>query len=198
MRHWLKPKEIEYFRSQVVSYNEIDHRNSDWKCDLNDLFLNYGFKNLGNGKYGSVYGNSKYQYVLKIFMKDSAYLKWISFSLKNQDNPYVPKIRGKVVKITPLFYAIRLEKLTPTVELTKSFDREYSKWSCDNSYQTEDINLNKILKYFENHRKLLDIHSGNVMMRNDQPVITDPFYNWFDKKTKTYTMDPNNIDDCVF
>jgi len=166
---------------------------------LNDVMAAYGFEKLGAGKYASVFGNKRYPYVIKVFMKDSAYLRWISFCLKNRNNKYVPKIRGKVVKLTPLVYAIRLEKLEPTI-LSGEFAQHYNQWMGDSNFVSDDKDIQDILDHFDKNRKLLDLHSENVMQRkNGQLVVIDPYYNWFNKHKKMdYTIDPHEVDTSVF
>lgn len=194
------PADIAKFKKSVAGFDKVDTRDNSWSYDLPQLMGKYGFKTLGSGKYGFVFGNPSYPYVLKIFMKDSAYLKWIEFCKKNQSNPYIPKIRGKVVKITPMFYAIRLEKLTPYSHGGGTqFNKDYSAWKADKLYKSSDKNIQDILDYFSIHKDLLDLHGENMMMRKNQLVIIDPFYNWFGKKNpKGYTIDPDDINPNLF
>jgi hypothetical protein len=202
-----KPAAIDTFKKSVAGIDKVDTRNTSWNKQLPDLMSKFGFKLLGSGKYASVFGNPKYEYVLKVFMKDSAYLKWIEFAQKNKDNPYVPKVRGKVIKITPMFYAIRLEKLTPYSQRPSlspkttgpSFMQDYYKWQDDKNHKSNDPNVQSILDYFQKHKALLDLHGENMMMRGSQLVIIDPFYNWFNKtKPMDYTIDPDDINPDIF
>lgn len=193
-----KPTQLKSFRQHVKDVTKVDARSKDWADTLPDLMAQHGFKLLGAGKYASVFGNPKYPYVIKVFMKDSAYLKWIQFALKNRNNPYVPKVKGKVVKISPVIYAIRLEKLEPG-SLSGPFAEAYSKWRRDPNFKSDDKNIQDILDYFAKYKDLLDLHGENVMMRGNQLVVIDPFYNWFNKKNyMDYTLDPNDIDPSLF
>jgi hypothetical protein len=193
-----KPKEIGDFKKAVSKFNTVDVRDQSWSMTLPAAMKKYGFSLLGSGKYASVYGNPKYDYVLKVFMKDSAYLKWIEFVQKNKGNPYVPKVKGKVVKITPTFYAIRLEKLSKFTS-GGQFMKDFSAWQKDNSFKSSDQNIQDILDYFGKHKKLLDLHGENMMMRGNQLVIIDPFYNWFGKYNPgKYTIDPDDINPEIF
>ncbi len=201
-----KPVEIDKFKKSVSDIKTVDTRAS-WNNDLHKLMEKHGFKLLGSGKYASVFGNPKYQYVLKVFMKDSAYLKWVSFVQANKENPYVPKIRGKVLKITPIIYAIRLEKLSPYSEMPSlspkttgpQFMRDYRKWQDDKNFKSSDKNIQDILDHFTINKALLDLHSENMMMRGDQLVIVDPYYNFFNKSKKMdYTIDTDDIDPGLF
>lgn len=198
-----KPKEIDQFRKKVAHIDKVDTRDPSWMDSLHNLMKRRGFDLLGSGKYASVYGNANYRYVIKVFMKDSAYLRWVRFAMENKDNPYVPKIRGKVIKITPLIYAIRLEKLQPAYSMSGPFADAYYKWKKDRSYTSGDPHIDEILEYFGANARLLDLHNENVMYRgsgaNKQLVIVDPFYNWFNKhRPGDYTIDPDDFDKSVF
>jgi hypothetical protein len=132
-------------------------------------------------------------------MKDAAYQRWLDFALKNKNNPYVPKIRGKVVKITDVIYAIRMEKLTPYTSNSDPFMSEYSEWKKNKNYKSNDSNIQSVLDHFAKNKSLLDLHGENMMMRNKQLVIIDPYYNWFGKKEPgKYMIDPNEINKDLF
>jgi len=198
-----KPKELDKFRKSVKGFNKVDTRKSGWKITLDDMFSNYGFKRLGAGKYASVYGHPKYPYVVKVFQKDAAFLRWVKFAQENRKNPYVPKIRGRVTKINKMFFVLRMEKLTPydwgSKLWTHKFMRDYDDWTHDKGTKSDDKNIQDILDCFAKNEKLLDIHGENVMLRGKQLVIIDPFYNWFGKKAPgEYSIDPDEIDPSVF
>lgn len=193
------PKEIGIFRSKVKNIKQVDTRNSSWQITLPELFREYGFKELGSGKYGVVFENPKYPYIIKVFMKDAAYERWISFCLKNQSNPYIPKIRGKVIKINDMFRAIRIEKLKFGNFYETDFYVDFQEFLRDNSYLPIDVNRKQIFEHFKKNKNLLDLHGENVMFRGKQLVIIDPYYNWFNKhKAMDYTIDPNEIDQSIF
>ena len=193
-----KPAEINKFKSDAAGLTGVDTRDNSWRMNLNDYMQQHGFSKYGSGKYASVYGNPEYPYAIKIFQKDSAYFRWLKFSLENRNNPYVPKIKGKVIRITPLVFAIRLEKLSPG-GMNDEFEQEYESWLSDPNYKTSDPNLQQVFDFFEINRKLMDLHSQNYMMRGNQVVIIDPFYNWFGKyEPGKYTIDPNEVDPSIF
>lgn len=191
-----KPKELGQFKKAVSGITSVDSRSQAWQGTLPQLMKKFGFSQLGSGKYGAVFGNPSYPYVIKVFMKDSAYMRWISFVMKNKDNPYVPKIKGKVLKITPIFYAIRLEKLKPFAG-SGPFWNEYRKWSSDNNYRSEDPHVQEILGYFKQNKRLIDLHGDNMMMRGTTDIVIDPFYNWY-KPGTGYTIDPDEVDPTIF
>lgn len=196
-----KPKQLKKLRQTLKKkVTDVDARDPSWQFTLNDIMAAYDFKKLGAGKYASVFGNKKYPYVIKVFMKDSAYIRWISFCLKNKTNPYVPKIKGKVVKVTDLVYAIRLEKLEPFSRVQGSeFMSHYYKWQNDPKYKSGDKDLDSVFEHFSKNKKLLDLHGENLMMRGKQVVVIDPYYNWFNKhKPMDYTIDPHEVDISIF
>lgn len=196
-----KPKELSQFRKGVAHINKVDTRDQSWQYSLPELMAAHGFNKLGSGKYASVYKNPKYPYVLKVFMKDAAYFKWLEFVLKNRNNPYVPRIKGKVVKINDMFYAVRMEPLKPAGVAYRAdeFMQHFKKWERNTSHRSGDRDIDDILKYFSKHKKLLDLHGENVMMRGKQLVIIDPFYNWFGKhKPGEYSIDPDDVNKDIF
>jgi len=194
------PADIAAYRKSVAGVTDVDSRDQSWNDTLTGHMKKFGFKKLGSGKYGSVFGNAKYPYVIKVFMKDAAYLRWLKFCMSNKNNPYIPAVRGKVIKITPTIYAVRLEKLT-SGSFTGPFYDEYRKWVADNSFKSSNKDIQDILDYFGkgDNKKLLDIHGDNVMKRGSQLVVIDPFYNWFGKyDSGKFTIDPNEVDDTLF
>ncbi len=86
-------------------------------------FKHNGGRILGRGRNGTVLLSPKWNYVLKIFSDDVAYIKFTRFCLKNPRTSF-PKILDKPRKIGSIFrkkhnsdpkywYLIKLEKLEP-------------------------------------------------------------------------------------
>jgi len=196
-----KPRQLSGVKSDLSKIKNIDSRDTSWQSLLNQAFQEYGFNNSGTGKYGTVFINSSYPYAIKIFMRDTAYMRWLRFCMNNQQNPYVPKIRGKVSKLTSIFYAVRIEKLKPIRGMHDSVDQFatiISRWEDDNSYRTNDENINSILDLFNKNSNIFDLHNENIMMRGDQVVIIDPFYNWFKPEKMDFSIDPYEPNPDVF
>lgn len=175
------PSEIGEFKTRMSPYKEVDSRNQKWKIGLNKAFEKYGFRPVGEGKYGSVFENPKYPFIVKVFMRDTAYLKWLNFAKANPDNPYVPRIKGKVIKVGDLFMAVRLERLTKG----GSFDDVYNAADGGNKHAS------KVVDFIEANSKLMDLHDGNIMKRGSQLVIIDPFYNFY--RGGALAIDPNDL-----
>jgi hypothetical protein len=185
-----KPKDLANFKKDIKPFTKVDSRDSSWAMKLPEYFAKYGFEFLGSGKYGSVFGNPRYPFIIKVFMKDAAYMKWIEFCNRNKNNPYCPKFKGKVIKISDNFFAIRVEKLTPTVSSAyKEFSLALKTGEAD-----YDKDLKTVVDFLNDNKSLLDMHSENVMMRGNQLVVIDPFYNWFNTATMKYTIDPDKVD----
>lgn len=161
---------------------------------LNHIMSKYGFKEVGSGSRSKVYKKSD-DFVIKIFQQtDQAYKDWVLLSIKNRDNPHFPKIIGKPVAIGKDYYAIRIEPLKELVGgygiLANMFMLMQDDPDWKNKIQANPsfsiyfkkfpqlLNAMIILKRFEekNPDYMLDIHRGNIMLRNDTPVFIDPFF----------------------
>lgn len=138
----------------------------------------HGFKILGRGGYGIVFGHPTYPYVVKVFLGDRAYLKWTHFVQANKGNIHVPIIKGsaKILAVNgkgEVIHAIRLEKLNPmNPDEFGEFDEEMD-WV--RSHPEVNPDLWKILQWVDKE-PYKDWHYGNVMFRpgtNDY-VVTDP------------------------
>ena len=143
-----------------------------------------GFKQLGQGAFGAVYEKPGYPWVFKVFNNDPAYLAWINYVANNQSNEHVPKIKGKPFRINDGVFAVRMEKLSPFRDspiadaVLYGQTNEYNKENLTRLGHTDVIPvLNAIqhLAYGDLTKDWrVDLHIGNVMMRGDIPVITDP------------------------
>ena len=192
-----KPQEIDDIKKAVSDVTSVDSRNRNWMYSIPDILSSTGFKLAGTGNYGSVFVNDKYPFALKIFMKDSAYIKWLSFCKKNQNNPFVPKMKGGLVKITDIIFAVRIEKLNNfqgDLENT-SFYQSLFKCLQNSNEMHENQHVKTVVEELCRNKHLLDLHRDNVMQRNNgQLVIIDPYYNWYNKSANKFTIDPDKIE----
>ena len=161
---------------------------------LIDKMYDYGWDQIGEGGYSNVFQHPNYPYVVKVFIGDSLYLQYFMLVIKpNQNNPHVPKVRGKTMRVADEGYAVRLEQLTPLTSpedpvLDKYLDPRFSKKR--NAFETsigllfskENLpflrenwpELAEILKGIYRISIMTDFNSRNVMKRGDTIVITDP------------------------
>ncbi|PCJ96828.1 MAG: hypothetical protein COA52_01055 [Hyphomicrobiales bacterium] len=196
------PPEIKKYKDTVSDFKRVDNR-FDFRSGMPELFAKYAFKPIGSGKYAVVYENKKYPYIIKVFMKDTAYLKYLNWAKANQSNVFVPKIRGKVIKITDVIMAVRLEKLEEKSGFNKNYDSFIEamldpEWAIEGkldltAYITKHKkDLDKLALFISKNKKIADIHDGNILVRKDStPVLIDPFYNYF--RNGTFTMDADDI-----
>ena len=196
-----KPKEITKFRDQMKGV-EPNKRRSKFRSPVRIILNKYGWKLAGKGYFGSVFIHPDYEYALKVFAEDSGYMKWLKFSKENQDNPYVPKLKGKVIKITDGIYAARIEKLSDNrgklfrhpvvmaaIKLNQIIQNDYRRgkqkkdvqedfWEIlPQSIWEDGYDIEEILDFFFTHANDIDLHLGNWMYREEtgEPVIIDPF-----------------------
>lgn len=145
-----------------------------------------GWRLEGYGKYSNVYKNSKYPYIVKVFVNDPAYLSYLKLVRDNQNLENLPKVRGKFMPIGNEAYAVRLE---PLEELSGEDDPIFKHY-VDPYIEPEFNNLldernHDFLK--EHHPEFFDLidaitdidphldwHTGNLMKRGNTLVITDP------------------------
>jgi hypothetical protein len=176
----MRLRELTGYKKDPI-YNIL--QNSTSAEELQDNLEANGFKEyvVGIGLYSSVLSRPDLSYVVKIFTNDTGYEKYLSYIIKYQNNPHVPKIRGKVLKVGSRFKVVRLEKLRPYIMGITKDDRYYDairKYIYTNKSNLDVIKkniplivplLNDIIQYSG-----YDLHDGNIMFRGDVPVITDP------------------------
>lgn len=136
---------------------------------------------LGTGYYATALAHPKWNYVVKIFNDDSAYLAYARYCFKNQNNPCVPKFLDKPRKIVPNFtrswldrrvlYYVKMEKLEPMDKHPQSREiyqdmRPYFVTPLIDAYSKEQIlsmdenneeitkGQQKIIRSFKNNKNL--------------------------------------------
>lgn len=172
-----------YYRAQLDTAEE----------KLKDL----GWYTLGQGANAKVFGNPSYPYVLKLFSTDDyCYRAFLTYAIANQSNPLLPKVRGKLLRITNDILAVRLEKLTKISEmefakydriLTELFNNIYLLTSGSDHADEVFRNIQKKFPKYTNFIKTMidifskvrcdpDLHAGNFMLRGKQIVVIDPVF----------------------
>lgn len=189
--HFDNTYDLKNLYPDTSSFSLIRHHINEFIRKLEEL----GFKQttLGSGIRGVVFQRPNDSYVIKIFSKDVSYRQFLDVCLRNQNNPYFPKVRGKPVLIAPATYVVRLEKLNSLVgEPLSSENDTVAKKAFDylskiqrpvDATTNNEIkkNLPELHDFFVNMEEEfgrnapLDLHIGNIMLRdNRQIVITDP------------------------
>lgn len=145
-----------------------------------------GYSVTGEGFFATVW--TKDDVAIKVAIGDIGYDTWLEECLKNQGNPYFPKIfdvkrftdvkreRTSVTKLDVTVVSMeRLEKKEDKYQaeqLGTKYGRARSRKIKTNDKHERE--LFKALNRVESSRGWLDIHSENILFRGDQPVITDP------------------------
>lgn len=164
--------------------NKIQSEDPDYLTKLEQ----HGFSLAGpTGVSGAVFKKAGYPYVLKIFGFDNGYLNWYKFCAKNQSNPYLPKIKGGLLKLEKFIFGVRLEPLEfKSDEIQIAVYKELREVIRTGQQHIEDgeydylVNDPQLFAAIKGIRALrgqghtLDIHEGNIMWRGDQLVIIDP------------------------
>ncbi len=152
---------------------------------FNDYMADNGFTKLGQGAFGAVYEKPGYPWVFKLFANDAAYLAWINYVAKNQSNEHVPKLKGKPFRINDKVFAVRMEKLSPMPGydnplldniayggITKDAKEKFKELGHPDLIPVMDAIYAMSHDLTKDWR--VDMHGGNILMRGDTPVITDP------------------------
>jgi hypothetical protein len=197
----------EYYRPKISKgieaaatdyYNKINQGNS-WNANLllNNTLKKYGWTYTTQGLYSSVYVNPNKNYVLKLNKHpDPGYAKYVTL-IKNYKNPHFPIISDlKQININnKIYYVYLIEKLKQysdnNVVKAIKYVSTFPSLPLREIYREEEIptillthpKLEKALRIVGRNlgpRMSLDLHSGNIMQRNDGTiVITDPYSSYF-------------------
>ncbi|QIG70573.1 putative protein kinase protein [Rhizobium phage RHph_I1_18] len=179
--------------------------------------INMNFEPLGSGAGGSVFMAPNNQYVIKVFdQEDTGYKRWLAFSLQNQNNSFVPKIKGKPTPINNRLAFVRLEFLQPVkghkdmflTDWWSNYRRQIRRlpgaWKPDQSenrrqkknWPLEGQNVDEFIKamaFIDNH-SFTDFRRDNIMQRaNGEVVIVDPLYTTHEKKLSRYSKEIENF-----
>lgn len=89
-------------------------RGFEARSNLTKELAKLGWTSIGHGAFSEIYKHPSHNYILKVFSKDNRlWIEYFHYARQNQNNPHVPKIRGKLVKLSRTAYAVRMEKLEP-------------------------------------------------------------------------------------
>jgi hypothetical protein len=129
-----------------------------------------GYDKLGSGLYAHVMGKGASPHVLKLFSStDQGYLSYVAMAM-TYPNKHFPKFKGKLMKITNDYYAVRMEMLYP----------------IDNQTLAKEYGFNEIYDFLEVLKEL--IRAGQ---NQDYPLSEFPehFY-----KTAYYDYEEGQIE----
>lgn len=158
-----------------------------------EILLAAGYEKAGHGLYANVFIRPGENSVLKLFnAEDQAYIDFYNL-VRNSNDIHFPKFKGRLMKITEWYYAARMEKLEPLPPTMYGFNTAIIMARLDDLLKDRRLNAQEermlqfmrevqpgfieVCEYLEktlgeNH--YLDLHAGNVMLRGDTMVVTDP------------------------
>lgn len=169
----------------------------DLRTYVDSLEHDYNLKLLGEGVFASVFQHPVYvNMAVKIFNHDDyAYQRYLEWCLENQHNSFVPQIQSithresstgdklsfvfmeKLSRITSSRFQNFLNQMNTLASLPGDYDFEdYGSYDWRRiASKTKNADLKslarRMAKFLPN-----DLHSGNIMKRNDgQLVFTDPY-----------------------
>ena len=154
-----------------------------------EKLLAAGYEKVGTGTWATVFSKPGDSMVVKLFHSaDQAYTDFVKLAMQHQDNPHFPKFRGKMMRVTDEYNAIRMERLEPNTsrELAELLeDYLYFLSGEGQSYErtrtwalfSKNLKLNNACKLIaatllKTH--YLDLQPTNIMMRGKTPVFLDP------------------------
>lgn len=173
-----------YYQKAVEIFSDYRKITRDKLTEFSNYMQNQGFNILGSGISGMAFEKSNYPWVFKIFNDDEGYLFFYNYSRQNQNNPHVPKVKGKPLPITPNTFLVRIEKLqelppkmysSELVDIITSID-----WAEEFTIEKQNILKKKyptilpIITDIVNSGYSIDFNQNNLMARGNTLVITDP------------------------
>ena len=195
-------KATQMFKAKPVRYRDRDRNMSLFV----DTVLKNGFRRMGGGTFGATFEKAGYPWVIKIFTHDPAYLYFIKYAIMHQGNPAVPKIKGKMMRINDITFAVRMEKLEHYQMRSNDRIDEYARLvrSIEKVEDLTEIEIKWIQHNFPNVFQVMadldkskfdfDLHQQNFMMRGQTVVLTDPL---FDESTLTTEMNESGSRDGI-
>lgn len=151
---------------------------------LSAFLIQNGFVYLGEGVGGIVFERPGYPWVFKVFRNDPAYFHFLKYAIAHQDNPNLPRIKGKFIKLGDGAYAVRMEKLKPLAH-----NDRLAHPTIGYQYRQLDAIPEETVKIFSHDYPgiwralkdtvqpgfILDLGHGNIMQRDGVPVVIDPW-----------------------
>lgn len=182
--------------TELLNESEIlDEITRPAKHEAANILRNAGYKLMGEGAFATVYGKPGADHVLKLFFaSDTGYMEFVKV-VNSNSNIHFPRFKGKMMRVTDDYYAIRMELLTPVPD---NRETEYVARTLSNytrmikglaPYKQTENEVSEAIPEIEEDQpgiidacsliahgttKVIDIHNENIMMRGDVIVITDP------------------------
>lgn len=186
---------------ELAPYRDNDVLKNFVKGPADDIFMKHfltylkdaGYKPLGSGAFGSVFTHPNINYAVKLIKNDPAYMRFVKYALAHQQDPHLPKFRGKFMKIDALHFCVRMEMLEPIINARAVSDYinyylrdpdiladepyDSSVEGTQNFFKANTGLARTLDELTDINTDVFDLHADNIMQRKDGTiVITDPFY----------------------
>ena len=113
-----------------------------WNELVNEL-AKVGVRSLGKGRFGQVFHKSGWNYVIKVFENDSAYLEYVDFCINNP-NPHYPKFIKKPLNMHQFHVRTHhAEKMMQIVKI-ELFEKLQDNWYAINIAKLYNLYCGKI------------------------------------------------------
>lgn len=161
--------------------------------DAEPILNKAGWNIIATGYWGAVYAKEGVDYVLKLFdSRDKGYPDFLKL-VAAHPNKHFPRIKGGLIRVTPYYWAVRMEKLLPSTDEDPHLgvylicrdkgphpgnDVQIEAFSQTLDYLIDHQELKKALDLIKDNlvdKHGQDLHRQNVMRRADGTlVIIDP------------------------
>lgn len=195
----MKIDELTGYRNNPI-YQIALNSPSVYRFETNMKEQGYSKHILGSGLYGVVFEKPGTNFVYKLFdVDDTGYKAYLNFAQQNQNNIHIPKI-GKPLKLkigSINAYLVKLERLEEVNLSNPQHEQQYKKIiaiisslekiKTNNPMRSGAMNFLKkvdktdpdLVNIIEDINDIspseMDMHPGNVMMRGNVIIITDPY-----------------------
>ena len=189
--------------NEIINESEVldEITRPDTMGDAQAILEKAGYEKYGSGWYAMVYAKPGADHVLKLFsVSDRSYPEFVNMTIQ-RPNTHFPKFKGKMMKVTNEYYAIRMEMLTrygeapgdgPILKMIQNYIYGYATYG--RSY-SDNIRGQEVIKEIDQVEEMqpgikkaceliadmiangnvgLDLHHNNLMMRGKTIVFTDP------------------------
>jgi hypothetical protein len=147
--------------------------------DARNILSNAGYQEIGAGTWATIFHKPGEPFVLKLFNQaDHAFMHYLNLITK-VNNPHFPVIKGKPIRVSNNYVAVRMEFLQP---MSPAMEQLFQQIDWDNPGNVQG-DLGEALKLihqyvFRNSGVVPDINLNSVMQRGQTMVIVDPAEPW--------------------
>lgn len=195
----ITPQQLDELQAPLSHYRKA--LNNDWglPSELVKFLKKQGYELLGDGAFSDVFAKPGEKFVLKVIRRNAnedCYLQYVK-ALQGKTNPHFPKIgriREYKTEAGMTWYVIpveRLKRVTPPVFRKRPdciFAYSYEAYSKPASLKNvHPVDYDEMVEKYPQLVEALkfihstftgqcdmDLHSGNMMLRGDTLVLTDP------------------------